>query len=136
MGVPAALAAAATSSIRVTVTPKAGQTRTKFVVSFKAPASTDGSSTTHRYTVSASTSSGASTNSASGCVSTASKAITSATAGERVQVKIKPGSSGAWCTGTYKGLVRETTTPKCSPGEACPMYIAIATIGTFDFRVK
>jgi hypothetical protein len=153
LGVPAALAVAATNAVPITVKPKAGTAHTKFVVSFKAPAATDGTSATHRYSVSVLNSTTASTgatgstgptgttvptgsSSPSGCVSTAGRQIDSATQGQRLNVSLKPRASKGWCTGLFKGTIKETTTPKCSPGQACPDYIAISTVGTFRFRVR
>jgi hypothetical protein len=38
--------------------------------------------------------------------------------------------------GTYHGQLREVITPECQKGRACPMFIAIVTVGTFKFRVR
>ncbi|HTX31721.1 MAG TPA: hypothetical protein VMD09_10050 [Solirubrobacteraceae bacterium] len=153
LGVPAALAVAAWGAVPITVKPKTGAAHTKFVVSFRAPAATDGTSATHRYSVSAAKSTTTSTGATgptgptgetgvtgssapSGCVSTTSRQITAATQGQRLNVALKPGASKAWCAGLFKGVIKETTTPKCSAGQACPDYIAISTVGTFRFRAK
>jgi hypothetical protein len=124
------LAGAASSQGPITVTPQAGTKHSTFIVGFKAPASTSGSSTTHSYSVSVAKASG------SGCVSSASKQIDSATAGQRVQARLSPGASKAWCRGSYDGVVRETTRPRCGYRELCPQFIAVSNLGTFRFRVK
>jgi hypothetical protein len=115
---------------RITVSPGSGQRSTHFVVKFTAPEKTGTvSGATRRYQV------GAATSQQQGCVASANKSVGASRAGARVSTTLTP-IGGRWCTGTYKGKIVETVTPKCGIGKVCPAYIGVLrTIGTFKFRV-
>jgi hypothetical protein len=100
-------------------------------VKFTAPEKTGTvSGATRRYQV------GAATSQQQGCVASANKSVGASRAGARVSTTLTP-IGGRWCTGTYRGKIVETVTPKCAPGKVCPAFIGILrTIGTFKFRVS
>jgi hypothetical protein len=118
-------------SARIRVSPASGHRRTHFDVKFTAPEKTGTvSGATRRYQV------GAATSQQQGCVASANKSVGASRAGARVSTTLTP-IGGRWCTGTYKGKIVETVTPKCAPGKVCPAFIGILrTIGTFKFRVS
>ena len=118
-------------SARIRVSPGSGHRRTHFDVKFTAPEKTGTvSGATRRYQV------GAATSQQQGCVASAIKSVGASRAGARVSTTLTP-IGGSWCTGTYKGKIVETVTPKCGIGKVCPAYIGILrTIGTFKFRVS
>ncbi len=118
-------------SARIRVSPSSGHRRTHFDVKFTAPEKTGTvSGATRRYQV------GAATSQQQGCVASANKSVGASRAGARVSTTLTP-IGGRWCTGTYKGKIVETVTPKCGIGKVCPAYIGILrTIGTFKFRVS
>jgi hypothetical protein len=118
-------------SARISVSPGSGHRRTHFDVKFTAPEKTGTvSGATRRYQV------GAATSQQQGCVASANKSVGASRAGARVSTTLTP-IGGRWCTGTYKGKIVETVTPKCGIGKVCPAYIGILrTIGTFKFRVS
>jgi len=117
-------------SAQIRVSPASGHRRTHFVVKFTAPEKTGTvSGATRRYQV------GAATSQQQGCVAAAAKSVGASHAGARVSTTLTP-IGGPWCTGTYKGKIVETVTPKCGIGKVCPAFIGILhTIGTFKFRV-
>jgi hypothetical protein len=117
-------------SARIKVNPAVGHTRTHFVVTFTAPDRTGPvSGATRRYQV------GAVTPQKQGCVATADKSVGASRAGARVSTTLTP-AGGRWCTGTYKGKIVETITPRCELGKVCPAFIGILrVVGTFRFRV-
>jgi hypothetical protein len=118
-------------SARIRVSPASGHRLTHFVVKFTAPEKTGTvSGATRRYQV------GAATSQKQGCVAAANKSVGASRAGARVSTTLTP-IAGHWCTGTYKGKIVETVTPKCAAGKVCPAFIGILrTIGTFKFRVS
>ena len=118
------------NSARIRVSPSSGHRRTYFDVKFTAPEKTGTvSGATRRYQV------GAATSQQQGCVASANKSVGASRAGARVSTTLTP-IGGRWCTGTYKGKIVETVTPKCGIGKVCPAYIGILRIiGTFKFRV-
>ena len=118
-------------SARITVNPGVGHRRSHFVVTFTAPNRTGTvSGATRRYQV------GAATPQKQGCVATANKSVGASRAGARVSTTLTA-VGGRWCTGTYKGRIVETITPRCEPGKACPAFIGILhVVGTFRFRVS
>jgi hypothetical protein len=117
-------------SAQIRVSPASGHRRTHFVVKFTAPEKTGTvSGATRRYQV------GAATSQQQSCVAAAAKSVGASHAGARVSATLTP-IGGPWCTGTYKGKIIETVTPKCGIGKVCPAFIGILhTIGTFKFRV-
>ncbi len=121
--------AQAAPKARVTVKPRTGHPRTRFVVSFAAPLG--GRAGGHvRYLVSARA------RTSRGCVSTAFANVSARRSGARVGVKLVP-RGGSWCVRTYRGKIIETFEPPCPPGKLCPAFIGvIRTIGTFTFRVN
>jgi hypothetical protein len=118
-------------SARIKVKPGSGHRHTHFVVAFTAPQRTGTfSGATREYQV------GAATTQRQGCVSNAGKSVGASRAGARVSATLTP-ARGHWCTGTYKGRIIETVTPRCEPGKACPAFIGILhVVGTFRFRVS
>ena len=118
-------------SARIRVTPASGHRRTHFTVTFTAPEKTGTvSGATRRYQV------GAATSQSQACVATANGSVGASRAGARVSTTLTP-IAGRWCTGTYKGKIVETVTPRCAAGKVCPAFIGILrTIGTFKFRVS
>jgi hypothetical protein len=79
---------------------------------------------------------GAATSQQQGCVASAGKAVGASRAGARVSTTLTP-VGGRWCTGTYRGRIIETMTPRCEPGKLCPAFVGVLrVIGTFKFRVS
>ncbi len=127
---PVASSASSSGSLHVTVKPGVGTARTHFAVGFRPQASGTTGSTYSRYAVEASGRSG------KGCSSSAVAVAPSSPAGQLVRVTLRPGNpSGKWCRGSYAGRVEETIRPVCSFGKACPLFIAVLTVGKFSFRV-
>jgi hypothetical protein len=122
----------AARSARIRVTPATGQRHAHFVVAFTAPERTGTfSGAIRRYQV------GAATQQGQACVSNAAKSVGASSAGARVSVTLTPVGGSAWCTGTYKGRIIETTMPRCAPGKVCPAFIGVLhVVGTFRFRVS
>jgi hypothetical protein len=115
---------------RITMKPSAGDSRTRFVVTFTAPLRTIKAGGNVRYVVSARTTV------QHGCVSSAFASVSAPRNGARVSAKLAP-LGGFWCAGTYHGKVIEAFQPVCAPGKFCPALIIVPrTIGTFTFRVK
>lgn len=128
-----AVALGATSgSVKLTVSPKTGTSRTRFEVSFTAPRETGGSGlTAGRYTITVSA------RSARGCTSSRAVAVPATHSGEHVHVTIAPQQpSRVWCAGSYAGVLNETIRPVCTFREICPDFIIIRTAGRFSFRVS
>ena len=119
-----------TKNARIRVSPTSGHRGTHFVVAFTAPQQTGlVSGSLRRYQI------GASTSQQQGCVASAGKAVGASRAGARVSTTLTP-VGGHWCTGTYRGRIIETMTPRCEPGKLCPAFVGVLrVIGTFKFRV-
>jgi hypothetical protein len=125
----AVLASGATGSgtaVKVTVTPKSGGPRTRFVVRFRAPARTGVVGIEERrYAIQVH-------GRGTGCAQSRGAEIPPTHKGQRVSVKL----SGPWCVATYHGRLTETIGPHCRPGEVCPAFaIEIRTIARFRFVV-
>jgi hypothetical protein len=118
-------------SARIKVSPGVGHGRSHFVVTFTAPDRTGTvSGATRRYQV------GGDTPQKQACVATANKSVGASRAGARVSTTLTP-VGGRWCTGTYKGKIVETITPRCELGKVCPAFIGILrVVGTFRFLVS
>ena len=128
-------AAAITSTVRtagaVSVRPISGLPHTRFVVSFRAPASTAlGGFSEPRYSVAASGPY------AVGCDSSAVSVAGVTKQRQLVRVTLAPRGSG-WCAGTYHGVVNALSGPVCPSRTICPLFIAaLRSIGRFTFRVR
>jgi hypothetical protein len=126
-------AVAVASAAPISVTPAKGRPKTKFTVSFRAPASAGArAGLWTQYAVEANGRAGR-----HGCVSQTSVAIGHASAGSRVRVKLSPAARNGWCKDTFRGRIEETQRPICSPHLLCPMFIVLVRqVGTFTFRVR
>jgi hypothetical protein len=125
-GVAASGAVGSGTTVRVTVTPKSGGPRTRFVVRFRAPARTGVVGIEERrYQVEAS---GIGTD----CAHSEASEVPPTHRGQRVSVKL----SGPWCPATYHGKLTETIGPHCRAGQPCPLFATrIRTIARFRFDV-
>ncbi len=145
-GITASADAAQTAAVRPTVKPGTGNSRTRFVVGFRAPQNTGQTGSTRvQYAVGASLRSHP-----KGCVSSISATVDHADAGSLVDVKLNPKSAGGrWCSGRFHGKIEEFVSTVCvgCPGPlgvlcaelACPassILPAPDTIGKFAFRVR
>jgi hypothetical protein len=143
-GITATAAAAQTVGVHPTVKPATGKSRTRFVVTFRAPQSTFLIGMTRvRYLVAASHRTHAKT-----CVSSASAPVDEAVAGAIVRVELAPRGAGSrWCRGKFRGKIEEFISTICGcppkavicPVIACRSSAILAlpeTIGTFGFRVR
>src|SRR5437764_1415416 len=104
------------------VSPSAGTAHSSFVVSFTAAARTGVfGSIRLRNLLTASNTAGH-----AGCLAQISAPVRDARRGERVHVRLDPKAlGGAWCAGTYRGVVRELQSPVCPHGSKCPTYIRV-----------
>jgi hypothetical protein len=110
-----------------------GSYRTKFTVSFRAPARTGRfGGVERRYVVSVAGPAGA-----QGCVDGTDRQLPFARVHARVRSVLDPAAgSGRWCKGSYKGRVEEVAQPVCTQHRACPLYVRLlGTVGTFRFEV-
>jgi hypothetical protein len=126
-----ASASAAGGRSAITVTPSSGNGRSHFAVTFRAPQKTgaNGSLVSH-YRVSASGGSGRR------CESSASVFVPATRRGQHVRVVlVPPGPFNTWCSGKFAGVLQQISRPVCPAGKLCPLFIAIATVGRFSFRV-
>jgi hypothetical protein len=117
----------------VTVKPAFGGTKTRFVVSFRAPDRTGLVGTIlRRYQVNAAGPA------QSRCVADPFAAAPPSRKGALVKLVLDPAKlGGAWCVGTYHGRVEEIQTPLCPPLKVCPAYfVLVRTVGKFTFHVK
>jgi hypothetical protein len=134
MAIPAVASASGPSNARITVKPRTGSVKTRFVVSFRAPQRSGrlGSFQRH-YVLDAAGPAGA-----DHCVSRISVNAPDSAANVRVRVTLNPTRvGGRWCVGRFHGKVEEFQTPVCPKGELCPAYVALLkTVGTFSFSVK
>ncbi len=118
-----------TTSVSVSVKPRAGSARTHFAVSFRAGVST-GRSFHNVYRVTA-----------SGprrgrCEWSVAVAAPPTKAGSTVHVALKPSGSKHWCAGAYEGQVWDVIVESCPVGKACPaIEPAPHLVGKFTFRV-
>jgi hypothetical protein len=125
LAVAASGAAGSGSALKVTVKPRSGGPRTHFVVRFRAPARTGLVGTEQRrYQVRTS-------GKGTGCAQSSATSLPPTQKGQRVSVRL----SGPWCAASYRGRVLEIERPYCRPGQVCPAFIRIRTIGRFGFRV-
>lgn len=126
---PAALAA-----VHVSLRPGTGGPRTRFTLSFRAPARTgtfSGLRRVNRVIVSGPR--------GSQCASSVSGTLPAARAGARLRVMIAPGRGRHWCGGRFHGRLVAYESVLCSgsPARACPLLvIAPRTLARFSFRVK
>lgn len=120
-----------TAKAKIRVRPGTGHGHTGFLVSFIAPDRTGQiGGALRRYQV------GANIAQRQGCVAAVGNTVNASRAGARVFTRLTP-VGGHWCTGTYKGKIIETTSPRCEPGKVCPAFIGILkVVGTFKFRVE
>jgi hypothetical protein len=127
-------AAADTSTTAVRVKPRVGNPRTRFTVSFVAPASAGRlGSRVLQYEISVIGPRGR-----AGCVSSASASVDHVAASQRARVRLVPGSTrGRWCLGAFHGTVDELELVVCQVGKACPaLAVSVQQIGAFRFRVR
>jgi hypothetical protein len=120
----------------VHVRPSTGGPRTRFSVSFRAPAQTGTIGQVRRWDVLTATGP-----SRARCVSHVQMTLPASAAGSTERARLVPGSGTAhWCTGTFGGVIRQTVTTICGGGGAklmCPMLlIHPRTVGRFRFVVK
>ena len=130
--VPAASGAGApghAATLSVSVTPRTGTARTRFVVSFRAARNT--APALHNiYRVTAGAPGHA------GCQSSAVTEAPPTNAGLIVRVVLSPSRSAHWCAGTFRGEVWDVITTLCPGGKACPAMITPPLmVGKFSFRV-
>jgi hypothetical protein len=116
----------------LTVTPSHGTPSSRFVVNFTTTTTTGTTGGTIRTMMIRAS---GSNHAPSGCTNRIEQGVNIRRAGAQ-HVGLSAGSSGAhWCRGTFSGVVQEEIRPNCTPGTACPEYIAIETIGSFSFTV-
>jgi hypothetical protein len=124
-----ALQAQPATSVKVSVKPHNGSTKTHFAVSFRAAVST-GVGFHSMYRVTASGPRHAS------CQSSVAVAAAPTNAGRTARVVLAPRGSARWCAGTYHGQVWDVITLVCPPGKACPaLEPRPQLVGKFTFRV-
>ncbi len=112
-----------------TVTPTRGTRHTTFTVTYRVPADASGTSLARRYAVAVAGPAG------SGCGSVGGATAARGSTAARERFKLRPPSRG-WCAGSYRGHIELVETPICGPARACPMFVAILTVGRFSFQVK
>ena len=118
-----------TTSVSVSVKPRAGSARTHFVVRFRA-AVTTGRLFHSYYRVT-----GAGPRRA-GCQSSVAVVAPPTRAGSSVRVVLAPSGSKRWCAGGYRGQVWELITEPCPVGVACPAVEPLPQqVGKFTFHV-
>jgi hypothetical protein len=116
------------------VTPRFGTPTTMFVVSFVSPARTGViGSIRLRYLLAA-----ASAAPGKDCLAQINAPVPDVGRGQRVRVVLAPGNlGGSWCTGTYRGSVRELQTAVCPHGASCPTYVIFrGTVARFALYVR
>ena len=120
---------AGTAVVPAQVTPAVGMPMTTFLVSFVSPVRTGViGSIRLRYLLTA-----ASVAPGKDCLAQISAAVPDARRGQRVRVALAPESlGGSWCTGSYRGIVRELQTAVCPHGSLCPTYVILrGTVARF-----
>ena len=125
---------AGTAVVPAQVTPAVGMPTTTFLVSFVSPVRTGViGSIRLRYLLTA-----ASVAPGKDCLSQISAAVPDARRGQRVRVALAPESlGGSWCTGSYRGIVRELQTALCPHGALCPTYAILrGTVARFPLYVR
>jgi hypothetical protein len=135
-GLAFGIAAAATPSVPIHVTPSSGGARTVFVIDFRAPDTTGVNGTLHRfYVLNASAPSSAVVG---GCLAGIDIRVLAARKGSRVRVRLDAGKlGGRWCVGVYRGAINELESPVCPHGLACPTYVRLlGTVGRFALEVR
>ena len=130
--VPAASGAGApghAATLSVSVTPRTGTARTRFVVSFRA--ARDAGPALHSiYRVTALGPGHA------GCQAGVVAQAPPSKAGSTVRVVLSPTRTAHWCAGTFRGQVWDVITGLCPVGKACPASITPPLmVGKFSFRV-
>jgi hypothetical protein len=125
-GVAATGAARSGTAPKVTVKPRTGDPRTRFVVRFRAWERTGVvGSVYRRYQVDV-------RGRGTGCAQSAATNVPPTRRGQRVSVKL----SGPWCVATYHGKLTEIERPHCRSGQVCPAFaIELRTLGRFTFVV-
>ncbi len=118
-----------TTQEAVTVAPGRGTRHTTFTVIYRVPGDEVGPGLGRRYSI------GIVGPPRAGCSSLGRGSGASGSTSARKRFRLKPPSHG-WCVGTYHGRIELVETPICGPAHACPMFIAILTVGRFSFRVK
>jgi hypothetical protein len=126
--VSSAGAATLQTGVKLRVNPAVGRPNTTFQLEFKAPT---GSGDTERQGLITLTGP-----SGSDCVSHETLRMPTGLSGSPDHVKLAPTGGQPWCSGTFHGVVEETIRPHCTPGRACPMFIAIVRVGHFQFAVR
>jgi hypothetical protein len=125
---------AGTAVVPVQVTPAVGMPMTTFLVSFVSPVRTGViGSIRLRYLLTA-----ASVAPGKDCLAQISDAVPDARRGQRVRVALAPENlGGRWCTGSYRGIVRELQTAVCPHGVMCPTYVIVRrTVARFPLYVR
>lgn len=114
------------TTVRVTVTPKSGGPRTRFVVRFRAPARTGVIGLLdRRYEIKV-------RGKGTGCAQSGGAEVPPTHRGQRVSVKLP----GPWCVASYLGKLVETEGPHCRTGQPCPEFATrVRTIARFSFKV-
>lgn len=124
----------ASVGVPVDVAPTVGGPGTAFVISFTAPFRTGviGSIRLRELLIATSVSA------AAGCLAQVNAPVPDARRGQRVHVRLDPRTLGGnWCTGSYRGSVRELQTGVCPHGSACPTYVRLlATVARFSLLVR
>src|SRR5438270_10967018 len=123
--IPALASGSGTSSsgsAPITVKPARGSSKSKFVVSFRAPDRTGRVGSMYRYYVVSAT--GPSRAQRRACLDGKADAAPPTRAHARVRVTLSPGQGGHWCLGRFRGTVAEQERPVCPPRELCPLFVA------------
>jgi len=135
VGAGAWLVPAAIAATQVSVTPRVGTQKTRFVVRFQAPNATSSTAPVRsHYEIFASTARG------KRCSSSVSRTVGPTEQGAVVRMTLRPGGTRhVWCAGRYRGRLIEIITRTCGPPLTqiiCPQIeIAPITIARFSFRV-
>jgi hypothetical protein len=119
-------AAGSGTPAKVTVKPRTGGPRTRFVVRFRAGARTGVIGIVdRRYQVEVS-------GKGTGCAQSAATDVPPTHKGQLVSVKL----SGPWCVATYHGKLTWVEGPYCRAGQPCPEFATqVRTIARFTFVV-
>jgi hypothetical protein len=123
-------AAAPSPGTHPNVTPATGSRSTTFVLGFRVPERTGGSTRRHDAITAYAHAP------APGCITTLDVRVPDARAGTRVRVPLAPRRlGGRWCPGAYHGALEERRSVVCPPGRRCPPPRRVI-LGRFVLHVR
>jgi hypothetical protein len=114
----------------VNVAPATGSTNTTFVLGFTAPERTGGPTQRHDMITAYAHAP------APGCIAALSLRLPDARAGARIRVGLSPRALGGhWCSGAYRGVLKQFRGVGCPPGARCPR-LHPTILGGFALHVR